>query len=229
MATDYNLSPSLEDYLEVIWDLEEVNTVARVKDISESLEVKRSSVTIALRTLGEKGLINYAPYSVITLTDEGKRVGSEIRRKHNLLRNFFTEILGIDIDIANSAACTMEHGLSPSIQKKMEAFVSALHSNNKIKDSLILDMNRIIKEECEIESTLPLLVSLDKLVQGEKGIIYRILGENKKRNRLIDMGLSPNQPIDLLSIDNKNNLEVLVKKFRLSLTVEEASLVLVSK
>ena len=197
MLRDYDLSPSLEDYLEVIWDLEEINTVARVKDISERLDVKRSSVTIALRTLGEKGLVNYSPYATITLTNEGKRVGAEIRQKHDLLRIFFTEILGIDIVTANSAACMMEHGLAPSIQKRLETFIAIIHNDESYRTDLITRMNDW--DEVHPVSPLPLVTGLDTLTAGDECVVYQILGNNSVKNRFTEMGLACGQAIKVLA------------------------------
>jgi DtxR family Mn-dependent transcriptional regulator len=53
------LTSTLEDYLEAIYQISNVNKVARSMDIAEHLKVKRSSVTVALQSLAEKGLINY--------------------------------------------------------------------------------------------------------------------------------------------------------------------------
>lgn len=232
MARDYDLSPSLEDYLEVIWDLEEINTVARVKDISERLEVKRSSVTIALRTLGEKGLVNYAPYSVITLTDEGKRVGGEIRRKHNLLSTFFTEILGTDIVSANGAACVMEHGLTPSIQRRMETFMAVLREDSEFKKDLLarMDTHDRINPQQEESDELPLLIGLNQLDNGEEGVIHQILGSGGMKNRLMEMGVVTGQAIRVISggIDAAQ-FEIQMKNFRLTLKANEANQILVEK
>jgi DtxR family Mn-dependent transcriptional regulator len=68
------LSPTLEDYLEAIYRISSVNTVARSMDIADRLKVKRSSVTVALYSLAEKGLINYQARSFITLTERGMQV-----------------------------------------------------------------------------------------------------------------------------------------------------------
>ncbi len=64
------LSESLEDYLEIILDLEKTHKVARTRDIAEKKGVKRGTVTGALKSLGEKGLITYEPYSFVTLTQK---------------------------------------------------------------------------------------------------------------------------------------------------------------
>ena len=67
------LSASLEDYVEAIFNLVGESKVARCKDIAQSLGVSRSSVTGALRLLKDKGLANYEPYGYVTLTDDGQR------------------------------------------------------------------------------------------------------------------------------------------------------------
>ncbi len=60
------LTASQEDYLEAIYTISQEKMAARAKDISTHLDVRASSVTGALRTLGGMGLINYAPYDLIT-------------------------------------------------------------------------------------------------------------------------------------------------------------------
>jgi DtxR family transcriptional regulator, Mn-dependent transcriptional regulator len=77
MPAENGLSESLENYLETILYLEQSQKVARAKDIADRLNVQRGSVTGALKNLSEKGYINYEPYSFITLTSEGMKLGME--------------------------------------------------------------------------------------------------------------------------------------------------------
>ena len=65
------LTESLEDYLESIYRNIVNKNAARVKDIAADLGVRYPSVTSALKALEKKGLINYEPYGIITLTSEG--------------------------------------------------------------------------------------------------------------------------------------------------------------
>ena len=88
MREQDQLSESMENYLEVILELEKTNKVARAKDIAEKLKIKKGSVTGGLKSLAEKGLINYAPYSFITLTKKGEQQAEEmltILKQPNLL------------------------------------------------------------------------------------------------------------------------------------------------
>ncbi|MGM0453018.1 MAG: metal-dependent transcriptional regulator [Thermodesulfobacteriota bacterium] len=115
---DSTLSENLEDYLETILALESENKVARVKDIAEKLGVLRGSVSGALKTLAEKGLVNHEPYSFITLTEEGRKLATEIRRRHDVIKGFLSEVLQLDAETAEANACRMEHAMDkPSVDR----------------------------------------------------------------------------------------------------------------
>ena len=117
------LSASLENYLEAIYHIEHDKKAARAKDIAERMEVNNSSVTGALRALGEKGLVNYAPYDLVTLTPDGHRAALDVVRRHEGIREFFVKILAVDEAEANEAACRMEHCISPEILERFAKFV----------------------------------------------------------------------------------------------------------
>jgi DtxR family Mn-dependent transcriptional regulator len=114
-AKNKDLSASLEDYLEAILNLTAEAKVARSKDIAETLGVSRASVTGALRALKQKDLANYEPYGYVTLTDQGLKAAKDVAQKHKILKSFFVNILGIQADAAQKAACAAEHKLEPNI------------------------------------------------------------------------------------------------------------------
>ena len=53
MAKSEALSSNMEDYLEAIFHISSEKQAARAKDIAERLNVNKSSVTEAFRTLSE--------------------------------------------------------------------------------------------------------------------------------------------------------------------------------
>jgi len=110
MAKKIGLSESLEDYLEIILALEKTSKVARVKDISEKMGVMRGSVTGALKNLADKGLINYEPYSYITLSRKGAAIAKEITRRHEVIKDFLHNVLLLDTDKAEKNACRPRTG-----------------------------------------------------------------------------------------------------------------------
>ncbi len=123
MTTQSPLSESLEDYLETILELQKIKTVARSKDIAEKLDIKRGSVTGMLKKLAQNKLINYEPYGYVTLTPEGKKIATEIEKRHIFLKDFFFRILEIDEEVAEKTACQMEHALDNQTFKKLKAFI----------------------------------------------------------------------------------------------------------
>lgn len=137
MKQKSDLSASLEDYIEAIYHIIEEKLVARSKEIAARLGVSRASVTEALRALSKKGLINYAPYEAITLTDEGKLVAEDVIFRHEALKRFFIEVLAIDSNVAEEGACKIEHAAPPEIIARMISFTEFMQVCPRGGDDLI--------------------------------------------------------------------------------------------
>ena len=116
------LSHSQEDYLEEIYVQVLNNGFAKVTDIAKSLNVKKASVTAALIQLTNKGLINYSPYSSITLTLDGEKQAKKILKKHKILYELFSEVL--NLNDASQIACEVEHLISDKNVEKITKFIS---------------------------------------------------------------------------------------------------------
>lgn len=116
------LSASQEDYLETIFFLMREEESARPKDIAGRMKVRAASVTGALKALAEKGLINYTPYSSVTLTEKGREVAGRIAVKHEALLHFFTQVLGVDAAEAEEFSCSMEHTIPDHILQRLVRF-----------------------------------------------------------------------------------------------------------
>ncbi|HUT29019.1 MAG TPA: metal-dependent transcriptional regulator [Sedimentisphaerales bacterium] len=126
-----DLSASLEDYLEAIYNLTGPSRVARSRDIAELLGVSKASVTGALRLLKKKGLANYKPYDFVTLTEKGRAAAAEVARRHDILRSFFVDVLGVDPDTATRAACKAEHTLGPKVIARLLRFIEFVTHENQ--------------------------------------------------------------------------------------------------
>jgi len=99
---------SMEDYLEAIANLSEEETGVRVTQISNRLGVKKPSVTAALHRLSEEGLVKHKRYGIVELTREGRMIAEGVRRRHEVLFRFLSEVLDIDGEIAQEDACRMD-------------------------------------------------------------------------------------------------------------------------
>ena len=128
MSDIQNISESLEDYIEAIYILSLENRPARVSDISKMLGVRRSSVSGALKNLSSMDIVNHTPYSPITLTAEGEKLGREMFKRHKALKNFFITVLGIDPKKADETACHMEHAVDREILGKLIALINFIET-----------------------------------------------------------------------------------------------------
>ena len=106
------LTPTMENYMEAIYNLDNEKRVVRVKDIAKRLGVKMPTVTNMLKTLNERG----------------EDVGKEIDRRHHILRDFLTDILGIDFDKADEEACSLEHAVGEATMDRLVAFMEFIQS-----------------------------------------------------------------------------------------------------
>jgi len=127
------LSSSREDYLEVILHIQKEKGRVRVREIAEKMNVSLPSVTGALKILGGEGLVEYSPYDLVRLSERGFKTAENIQQKHEILMDFFVNVLNADKDEAAKAACAMEHALSPLLLKKMMIFLKNFHKG-KIND-----------------------------------------------------------------------------------------------
>lgn len=128
------LSKAQEDYLEAIYSIFVEKGYVQNKDIAEKLNVARASVTGALKQLSSKGLINYKSRGEIILTCEGLTLAKRIEGKHVLFFRFFSEVLGIDYELADKTACKMEHIMDDSIYEKFQAFMHKIETCSEFAD-----------------------------------------------------------------------------------------------
>lgn len=151
------LSSNLEDYLEAIFFLENQSKSARAKDIAERLGVQRASVTGALQSLSQKGLINYEPYSSVTLTSEGFRLASKVVHRHKVLKEFFFTFLKLPEDVAEANACRMEHHIDDQALEKLIDFIQFVQSCPRTGPDWLAAMHRQCVSQGKCENCAPCL------------------------------------------------------------------------
>ena len=116
-----NYLESLEDYLERILMLSERNDHVRSIDIANDMHFSKPSVSIAMKKLKEKGLIDIDDKGYITLTGEGMCIASTTYEKHKLIYNLLISI-GVSEETARNDACKLEHSLSEETVSKLKSY-----------------------------------------------------------------------------------------------------------
>lgn len=234
-AMNKNLSASLEDYLEAIFNLAGQSDVARSKDIAKLLDVSKSSVTGALRVLKKKGLARYKPYDFVRLTEAGRAAASEVIRKHNILKVFFVNVLGVDVDVAQQAACKAEHIFGPEVIARLLCFIEFVTQENKDGYDLASKFKKFYKNKLQ-SSDFPgkqvskgnEVIGLNEVKPGQKARIVKIIGRSGVNKRIAEMGVVPGTIVEVQRVAPLGDpIDVKLKGYRLSLRKEEASKIMV--
>ena len=123
MKSVIKLSSNMEDYLEAIAALKKEKGIARVKDISALLNVKKPSVAAALNNLSKGKLVIHERYGTVELTEEGMEIACNVQERHDVIYAFLTNILKVDAKTAEHEACGMEHSMSLSTLAKLNKFL----------------------------------------------------------------------------------------------------------
>ena len=112
------IQESAENYLETILMIRERKQIVRSIDIVRELNFSKPSVSVAMKNLKEAGYITMDETGRIYLTDQGEALATKIYDRHVKVSAWLTSI-GVPRDIAQAAACKMEHVIS---EETFEAF-----------------------------------------------------------------------------------------------------------
>ena len=113
-----------EDYLEAILWLETDNSKdVRSIDVANYLGVSRPSVNKAIGVLKGAGMVEQQPYGKIRLTPQGRQHAQQVAGRHETLRFFLTELLGVTAEVADEDACRMEHVVSHQTMEKLAQYI----------------------------------------------------------------------------------------------------------
>lgn len=128
------LSPSAEDYIEMIYRLSQKQGFTRVNDLAGALNVQPPSVTRMVQKLAEMKLIKYEKYGVIMLEKEGNSIGKALLYRHNLIENFL-KLLNIKEGLLAETE-KMEHTINDEILSGIKDLVEFFHDYPEILDKL---------------------------------------------------------------------------------------------
>ena len=113
---------TIEDYVELIYILQNKNKRVHTNDIASILKIKPASVTEIFKKLSDGKYINYEKYAGVTLTRKGREIAKKTKEKHDTLKEFLL-LLGVNENIADEDACNMEHFLHSDTMNMIARFV----------------------------------------------------------------------------------------------------------
>lgn len=198
-----------EDYLEAIWRfLADHGKGPSVNDLGAAPGIELAEVNVILRILEEEGYVSISREGMIDLTPKGSELGRNVARRHDVLKCFFTEILGMEPVSASDEACILEHGVSDEVIDRLGIYMSREQVPGQIPTgSLRLS-------DCEEGEIL----EVKGLMGGEAGL-----------KRLSDLGVVPGARIVLRRRLRNHAVVVQVKGCDIALSPEVASSVVVER
>ena len=124
-----DLTPAMEDYLEMIHRIEKSSSVVRIKNLSESLNVKPSSTSKMIHHLKSLGYVDFKKYGYISLSEKGNKIGEFLILRHNVLYQFFKNLTSRD-DVLEMVE-KIEHFIDPETVKEFQLLNEKLTKEQK--------------------------------------------------------------------------------------------------
>lgn len=214
------LSPIQEEYIKLIYRLEEREGVAKTGRIAKELRVALGTVTNTVANLKKEGFLIHRPYSGINLTEKGRNVALEILRRHRLLERLLADVLKIPWSATHDISCKLEHIINKDVAEAIERtlkYPKTCPHGNPVPDK----DGKIVKDTYE-----PLM----KLPVKSRAKIMKIVNENEGLlNYLAALGLLPGVEIEVEEKDPRGNIIVKVSEARCALESEVSSSIYVER
>ena len=187
IATEQHVSPTIEEYLEHIYRLEE-HGAARTKNLAEMVGVSLGTVTNTVEALEHQSLVTHEPYKGVKLTEAGRKIAVDVIRRHRLAERLLTDFLKIDWSRVHEQACGLEHAIMDDLIKPLDKALG--HPKTCPHGNPIPTMcGGILEEE---------LQPLEALDEGGKSVVSKIVDERQDLlEYLMSINLVPGAHIEV--------------------------------
>jgi len=215
---------TVEDYLKQIL-LEEQRTGAEARvptgRIAQQLAVTPGSATAMVQTLSAGGLVDYAAYGGVRLTDDGRRLALHVLRRHRLVELFLVEVMGYDWSEVHPEAERLEHAVSERLVERIDEMLGR-PAFDPHGDPIPTAAGELVPAELELLSSLP---------EGSRARVARVGDQDAEfLRRLESLGLTPGAHLRVVARDESTDtLEVApgARKATASLGLRAAAKILV--
>lgn len=209
-----------EEYLETILYIIMTNQgAAKTKQIADELNVSPPSVTEMIKKLSSAGLVKYIPYQGVELTEKGRTQAIRIKRKHQILETFLSDVLGFDRKEAHKEACELEHAVSDSVLEKIYQF---LGKPEYCPDGNPININlRNMKRGEE-------LFPLAEMTEGSTGTIARVTLPRETKERLNSLGILTGEKIQVKRKQKQGCISVMAMGSEIALGLDIAKKIFIT-
>lgn len=120
-----NITKNVEDYLKAIFYLTQEFEFDKVgtNQLAEHLELSPASVSVMIKKMKDKNLVDYQKYGKISLTNSGRSIALRLVRKHRLWETFLHRHMNFSWDEVHEVAHQLEHIHSPKLIRELDNFL----------------------------------------------------------------------------------------------------------
>lgn len=123
------LTPAMQDYLEMICRLAAQGEVVRVSTLAEKLHVRPSSASKMAAQLDEKGYIRFEKYGYIRVAAKGQETGRYLLHRHAVIHRFLCLVNQTKDELTQTEK--IEHFLDYRTVRNLERFCKRIEAEQK--------------------------------------------------------------------------------------------------
>ena len=120
MSDEVRPSPTIEDYLGVIYTLARDGERVIGARLAESLDVSAPTITATLKRMERDGWITISDDKVINLTEQGRMMAMSVIRRHMLTEWMLSRVLKLPFSELHREAHHIEHTLSSEVEERLK-------------------------------------------------------------------------------------------------------------
>jgi len=204
MANSRSPTPTIEDYLGIIYTLQRDREEVYGARLAEILNVSPPTVTVTLQRMVRDHWITLDKNKKVHLTASGKSAAHNLIRRHMLTEWMLAKILNLPWSEIHNEADKIEHTISSDVEKSLQATlndpelcphgnpmpgseeISSLWRSLPAFDAGAHVMIRRIHEFLEDDPKLMKFLEKNKITPGETCVIQEILPFNSTMSLTVD-------------------------------------------
>ncbi len=114
-----DLIDTTEMYLRTVYELVEEGIVPLRARIAERLHQSGPTVSQTVARMERDGLLTVEGDRHLELTEEGRRLATQVMRKHRLAERLLTDVIGLPWELVHAEACRWEHVMSEAVERRL--------------------------------------------------------------------------------------------------------------
>lgn len=128
---EVELTHSSVHHLMAMHELLKLNGYVRGIDIANYLNISRSSVSITVKKLINRGYVEEDDNKFYHFTGQGEALINSVLSKRHIIQMFFQKVLNLPENLAEAEACKIEHLLEEKTGQKLMSFMGYYLSDRK--------------------------------------------------------------------------------------------------